>query len=89
MDFVDKLTAVLQANGGWGLAAVFAIVIWKLVAYIRDQHKERIGEQAASLTLLAGVKNFLGGNEKALDKFTDKLDRVERELVKLTAERRS
>lgn len=76
MDILDKLTVILQANGGWGLAAVFAVVIWRLVSYIRDQHKERIEEQKASIKLLEGVKNSLEGNEKALDKFTEKLDRL-------------
>lgn len=76
MDLLDKLTSVLQANGGWGLAAVFAVVTWRLVVYIRDQHKERIEEQKASIKLLEGVKNSLAGNEKALDKFTEKLDRL-------------
>lgn len=85
----EQLKEVLQANGGWGLAAVFAIVIWRLVVYIRDQHKERIREQGDTIKLLEGVKNSLAGNEKALDRFTEKLDRVERQQTELLAERRA
>jgi len=76
MDVVVKLTEVLQTAGGWGLAAVLFFVIWRMSIYIREQHKERIEEQKASIELLQGVKNSLEGNEKALDRFTEKLDRL-------------
>ena len=89
MDTIGRLTEVLQSDGGWALAAVFAAVIWRLVVYIRDQHKERILEQAGTIRLLEGVKNSLTGtekafdrNEKAFNRFTEKLDHllVERRL---------
>jgi len=83
METITSLTEILKVSGGWGLAAVFAVVIWRLVAYIRDQHKERIEEQGASIKLLEGVKNILGTVEKALDKNTEKLDRVEKKLIEL------
>lgn len=76
MDFLDTLTDLLQSSGGWGLAAVFSVVIWRLVSYIRDQHKERIAEQSTSIKILEGVKGYLTSNEKAFDRFTEKLDRL-------------
>jgi hypothetical protein len=86
MEAVNSLAEVLQAREGWGVAALMAIVIWrliayvlKLLAYIRDQHKERIEEQGASIQILQCVKSFLAGNEKALDRFTEKLDRLSEE----------
>jgi len=72
----NQISEMLQTNGGWGLSALLLVVIWQLLKYIRGQHEERIEEQGASIELLEGVRNSLGGNEKALDRFTEKLDRV-------------
>ena len=88
MEPVRQLSGILQQAGGWGLAATLAVVVWRLVVYIREQHKERIAEQGASIALLEGVKNSLTGNEKAFDRFTEKLNRVELGLNSLTSERR-
>jgi len=72
----NQIAEMLQTNGGWGLSTLLLVVIWKLLKYIREQHKERIEEQGYSIELLEGVKNSLAGNEKAFDRFTEKLDRV-------------
>jgi hypothetical protein len=76
MDVMKQISETLQTNGGWGLAALLLFVIWQFLKYIRGQHKERIEEQKASIELLEGIKNALGRNEKALDRFTEKLDRL-------------
>jgi hypothetical protein len=76
MEAIGTLSEILRAGGGWGLAAVLCIVIWRLLVYIRELHRERIREQKAAIQLLEGVKSSLAGNEKALDRFTEKLDRL-------------
>jgi hypothetical protein len=72
-DLIDQIGDILQKSGGWGLSAVLLFVIWKLLVYVKELHEERIEDHKITYEILAGVKRYLKSNEKAFDKFSEKL----------------
>lgn len=89
MDAQERLTEFLQTTGWPGLVAILLVSVLVLVRYIRDQHRERIEEQRSTIKLVEGVRGFLSSSEKALDRNTDRVDRLCEKFDQFTAEWRA
>lgn len=84
MDLLVKMFSALSGDFGLGLTAVLLAVLWKVLRYIKEQHRERIEEQKTTIALLAEVKNWLESNDRVMSRVANKLGEVSEKLERLS-----
>jgi len=75
MDVAKQLTELLQVGGGYGLAAVFGVVIWRLYGKIEALNEEL---RTAMTSSVKELTTAMTSSNTVLDRLVDEMKELRR-----------